>query len=60
MQKFTNKNLIELINNGYTKVTLLKTEEVSQLINECEELHEKYENKENRYGTTKFFINVWN
>jgi len=47
MKKFTNKNLIELINNGFTKLTLLQEEEVSQLISECEKLHEKYENKKN-------------
>lgn len=47
MQKFKNKNVIELINNGYTKVQLLSSEEINQLIDECEVLHGKYENKEN-------------
>lgn len=46
MENFTNKNLIELINNGFTKLTLFNHEEINQLISECEELHEKYGNKD--------------
>lgn len=47
MKKFSNKNIIELINNGYTKIPLLDSTEIEQLINECEELHDKYDNKKN-------------
>lgn len=44
MRKFTNKNLIELMHLGYTRVKLLEEEEVNLLIDECEELHDKYNN----------------
>jgi hypothetical protein len=44
MKKFTNKNLIELMNLGYTRVSLMNDLEVNGLITECEELHDKYNN----------------
>jgi len=44
MKKFTNKNLIELMNLGYTRVSLMNEEEVNDLILECEVLHDKYNN----------------
>jgi hypothetical protein len=44
MKKFTNKNLIELMNLGYTRVSLMDDLEVNGLIAECEELHDKYNN----------------
>ena len=42
MKTFTNKNLIELTNQGYTKIKLLDTKEVNQLISECELLHTEF------------------
>ena len=46
MKNFTNKNLIELMNLGYTRVSLMSNEEVNGLIAECEILHDKYNNVE--------------
>ena len=46
MRTFTNRNLIELTNKGYTKLRVLEDKEVSELISECESLHTTYNNDE--------------
>jgi len=42
MKKFTNKNLIELVNDGYTKISLLNKDEIKELISECTVIHDKF------------------
>jgi hypothetical protein len=49
MKNFTNKNLIELMGVGYTKVQLLDSTEVKHLIDECESLHDNYSDVEYQY-----------
>jgi len=45
MRKFTNKNLIELMLVGYTKIRLMDSNEINMLIQECELLHDKFNSK---------------
>lgn len=46
MKKFNNKNLIELMTLGYTRISLMDEKMVNELIDECEILHDKYNNEE--------------
>lgn len=45
MEKFTNKHIIQLVDKGYTKIKLMNEDEINLIINECEMLHDKYNNK---------------
>jgi len=46
MKQFTNKNLLDLLDKGYTQIQLLDEQEISEIIQECEEIHDKYNNDE--------------
>jgi hypothetical protein len=46
MKNFTNKNIIELLCKGYTKVSIFNNDEVKSLIDECELLHQNFNNND--------------
>jgi len=46
MKQFTNKNILDLRDRGYTQISLLDVQEIKSLIKECEELHDNYNNEE--------------
>lgn len=53
MRQFTNKNLLELLDKGYTQLSIFNDEEIESIVQECEILHDKYNNEEfQNKGTT--------